>query len=354
MTRGKGFIFSIFFALIISFFLVILGKSEVNSSPTSTYSPRISSGSPLMILLDNSGSMGKCSQKDAQGKCFEEIPNRIDIVKEAIRERINQSDMASTKIGLVEFGNYKSYGTKERSCEAVKTLTNLEINNNRKINEGLGQIQANDDGPTPISYAIKSVVADLESQHLLPARILVITDGEPNCKPETKEPWFCGIIGTFANNQPPVEIKVDIIGYKATGKDGEFLECAKKYPDFFYYWGSANSPPELARKLKDAIPVPNPSTTPPSTPTTGTSPSISPTFPPPLPNPSTTSPSTTTTVTSPSIPPDCKLKTFIAIPLFLISFVIFITLFIRGQVKIVATVAAVVAALAAIVQALPC
>jgi hypothetical protein len=342
MTRGKVFIFSVVFGLIISFLLVIPGKSQVNNAPTSTYSPTISPGSPLMILLDNSGSMGKCSQKDALGQCLidRETPYRIDIVKEAIRKRINQPDLASTKIGLVELGDYKSYGlSKDKKCEAVKTLTNLEINN-PKNNEALNQIQANDDGTTPISYAIKSVVYDLEEQKLLPARMLLITDGEPNCKVETKERFLCGVIGTFVNNQPPVDIKVDVIGYKATGKDQEFSDCAKKYPNVFSYGGSADNPSELDRKIENAIPVPSPSTAPPSTPPIVTS----------VPSPSTT----TVPPVAPPPPPDCKLKAFIALALLVISVVTFITLFMRGQIKIAATVAAVVAAIAAIIQALPC
>lgn len=260
MIRGKFFRFVVVFALVFSFFLAISSKSPVNNATIPTLSPSITPGSPLVILLDNSGSMGKCSQKDEQGKCLidQERPYRIDIVKEAVRKRINQPDLASTNIGLVEVGNYRNYGlSKEKSCEAVKTISGPKSNNTSTITQGLNQIQANDDGTTPIAYAIQSVVYDLEANKLLPGRILLITDGEPNCKKETKNNWVCGIIGSLVNNQPPVDIKVDVIGYKATGKDQEFFDCAEKYPGVFTYWGSANNPQELERKIEDAIPHSN-------------------------------------------------------------------------------------------------
>jgi hypothetical protein len=76
--------------------------------------------------------MGRCSKEDSSGKCIldAEKPYRIDIVKEAIRLRITQPDLASTKIGLVEVGNYKAYGlSREQKCEAVKPLLTVDFNN---------------------------------------------------------------------------------------------------------------------------------------------------------------------------------------------------------------------------------
>lgn len=234
-----------------------------------------SSSSPLVILLDNSGSMGICSitrKEDGNDICIPnaEKPYKIDVVKKAILHRLDASnsiaDLGSTRIGLVEFGNWQSYGSlgtpkpipsdanSRFKCEAVKVLVQPELNNHQKLINVLSgnTITANDSGVTPLGFAINSVIYDvLEPKKLLPARILLVTDGKPNCTDEHKF-RFCNIVASL--KEQGVELTIDIIGYKAssidqsTGQknDKEFDDCAKKYSTVVRYLGSKDTLSELS------------------------------------------------------------------------------------------------------------
>lgn len=244
---------------------------------TSTITPTITptANIPLLILLDNSGSMGVCSlTKKENGKdvCIPnaEKPYKIDVVKKVILDRLDSSnsiaDLGSTRIGLVEFGNWQSYGSlgtpepiltsadSRFKCEAVKVLAEPKINNHQELISILSgnTIMANDSGVTPLGFAINSVIYDvLEPKKLLPARILLVTDGKPNCTNEHKIK-FCDIVAGLKERK--VDLTIDIVGYKAdnidpsTGQknDKEFTDCTDRYPKFFRYLGSKNTTSELS------------------------------------------------------------------------------------------------------------
>jgi hypothetical protein len=234
--------------------LLVIGSIQ-STKVTAQTTPRITSGTPLVILLDNSGSMGKCSVLDNKGKCIPnaENPTRIDIVKEAVRRRIIEEDLASTKIGLVEIGNYRGYPLNYQDrCKSVKTLISPALNNRSKIVSSLKEIQPNYDGVTPIAYAINLTRTNLKKQRLLPARILLITDGQPNCEDDYQYDLNDLLNGLPASG---IDMMLDIVGYKAYGKDNQFIECAKKHPQMVKYWGSVSTLEELDAKIKEALPI---------------------------------------------------------------------------------------------------
>lgn len=255
MSKRISFIFSLLLGFALAFLWLMPIAVEPNNAQTPTVNPRITPGSPLVIMLDNSGSMGKCPHKDAQGECTlgPEKQYRIDDAKKILSSILKESNFSSTKLGLVEFGNYQGYGKPwgER-CKAVKTLAEPGFNNERKIIRALDKVKPNDDGVTPVTNAINFVVNNLKRKKILPAKILMISDGEPNCEDEFSVD-LCGLIGTYVNADPPIELKLVIIGYKAKGKDSKFVECAKKYPGRVYYLGSASTPEELDDKIKEAL-----------------------------------------------------------------------------------------------------
>lgn len=259
-----------FLASIFVVFVLILTNTGKHNPTLAQISLQDSSRKPVVILLDNSGSMGRCSVVDADGNCVLDIekPYRIDVVKDAIGQRIAKTSMPSSKIGLVEFGNWQSYGVNQEDkrdrCEAVETLVLPEVNNQNKVVAALPKIQANDAGVTPIGFAINAVVNDIfRKYNLFPGKILLISDGNPNCIDQYKMD-LCDIIASLAGRG--VELEVDIIGYKANGQDSEFRKCADKYA-MVRYLGSADNRQELDDAL-DKIPELSPPLPTPTAPTT--------------------------------------------------------------------------------------
>lgn len=216
------------------------------------------SDSATVILVDNSGSMGRCSKIDSQEKCVPdaEQPYRIESVKDIIRQRISQGSFSSSKIGLAEFGNWKSYGLSyENRCQAFKPLVLPSTDSRNKVSEALKEINTNDDGVTPIGFAINAVVEDIFRKYdLFPAKIVLISDGDPNCVKEYKIN-LCDIVAGLVGRG--VDLKIKIFGYKAKGKDNEFRSCANKFPGMVEYFPS-ETPAELDRNLERDSPPPVP------------------------------------------------------------------------------------------------
>ncbi len=263
LSNRKAFVWVYLFTGTILFLIIsaVSSIALVQASSSSTVNK------PLIILVDNSGSMGRCSVVDSNNKCIldQEQPYRIDIVKESIRKRIDMMDNESAKIGIVELGNWRAYGNDYRGrCEAVKPLVLPELGNKGQILSALQEIRVNSDGVTPIPFAINSVVNDIfRSKNLLPAKILLLTDGSPNCTSESKLN-FCDIIAGLAARD--VELTVDIAGYQASGKDDDFISCARKYANMVRYLGSASNPAELDGLINKVQELPRISQTQPSNP----------------------------------------------------------------------------------------
>jgi hypothetical protein len=193
----------------------------------------------VVILVDNSGSMGRCSVRDSQGKCLldAEQPYRLESVKDVLSQRISQGSFTGTKVGLVELGNWKSYGLSyENRCDALKPLVFPRMNSRDEISESLREININSNGVTPIAFAINAVVQDIfRKSNLFPAKIALITDGAPNCTEKYKNN-LCDIVAGLAARK--VDLEIDIFGFKAKGQDDEFISCAKKFPDMVKYFPS--------------------------------------------------------------------------------------------------------------------
>jgi hypothetical protein len=93
----------------------------------------------------------------------------------------------------------------------------------------------------------------LEKNQLLPARVLLISDGQPNCQGNGYiAKHLCRILD--ATNKNSIQFKLDIIGYKASTKDAEFKECAKQHPEAVRYPDPANNPNELEITINKLLP----------------------------------------------------------------------------------------------------
>ncbi len=247
-------------------------SNQPTPTPTPTNQPTVSPNVPIIYLIDNSGSMGKCSILDNQGKCVKdaEKPYKVDNAKSAVLQKIDPqlsgADLIDRKIGLVEFGNWQDYGDPNiknlqgeaksiLQCRAVETRVEPELNNRDKIKQELEKIKPNDDGVTPIAYAINYVlknVLDVDIDNInVSAQIVLITDGEPNCDNEGQM-GLCGTISVLKASTVALEPWfVDIIGHKIKTKkeENEFEQCAKKHPKFVTYHGNMTTRDELFNKL---------------------------------------------------------------------------------------------------------
>jgi von Willebrand factor type A domain len=232
----------------IAFILLIIDATQIKpwNAMAQNWVPDVPPGSPIVILLDNSGSMGNCVPLNSGGCSVPELgKTRIDIIKKLILTRVTQTDLARTRIGLVEMGDYKRQGLpKEKACDAVETLLLPSDNSRNKFAEALQRIQPNDYGATPIANAIEHTATQLQKKALLPARILLITDGQPNCNQGISRKNICQAVRFLATEK--IAVKIDIVGYKAENKDNEFRECAEKYPGVIKYWGPFDNPTEVA------------------------------------------------------------------------------------------------------------
>jgi von Willebrand factor type A domain len=253
MVKNSKSIFIFLISIAFGFFLVFLSldKAAIAKSTLSISE----SDKPLVIIIDNSGSMGRCSVSDSQNNCIldKETPYRIDIVKQIVSEKIKQMSSTS-KIGLVEFGNYKEYNkinnSNKKPCEAVQILVKPVTGSRDKVLKYLQEIKANDDGVSPLGFSLRAVYNDI-LRDLTPAKILLISDGAPNCLPENKES-MCDLFDGWSERK--IDLKMHIIGYKVNPKDTEFINCAKRHPGMVSYEGSTENPKELEEKIDGVLP----------------------------------------------------------------------------------------------------
>jgi hypothetical protein len=239
---------------ITGFFFLTVSSSQIRQISAQTYNPTISPGEPLTIIVDNSGSMGTCASQDAQNKCIRsEKPYKIDTVKDGLRRRISQPDLALTKIGIVDFGDYKEqHLDKKNACLATRTIVPTNANHQSQIINALDRIKINDYGASPIPRAIDHAAREIEEQNPSSARILLVTDGGANCNDVYMYGKLCRVVDALSVNEK-IKFHLDIVGYQTGGKDTEFIECAKKHPDMVTYLPT-NTPAELDEKIDQVLP----------------------------------------------------------------------------------------------------
>nr|ADN16122.1 von Willebrand factor type A [Gloeothece verrucosa PCC 7822] len=172
--KTKLLLNSLFFASLTLIFLTLLGGCETREDPclltanpspslSTTTSPTPIAKSPVMIILDASGSMVKEKEK-IDGKL------KLDIAKESITTIINSSDASNLELSLTALGH------KSKDCK-----DNIEIfeEKNKKILDVLPAIKGGTE--TPLTEAIRqasSKFKDKKQKNI----IVLLTDGVESCK----------------------------------------------------------------------------------------------------------------------------------------------------------------------------
>jgi hypothetical protein len=244
------------FSCVLSAILV----SSVNTVAIAQVENDIPAGSPLMLLIDNSGSMGRCSKVDAQKKCIKdgEKPFKIDDVKNIIRQQLSKNDLSFTPVGVVEIGNLKRFSNEDINkdkkivCKASENILPIKLHSNDEISRSLDKIKPNDDGTSPISYALNQTINSLIEKKLLPARIILFSDGDPNCGDDYMQKDLCTLI-EILHKKGEIKFRLDVIGYKAQ-KDQTFVDCAKKLPGVVNYYPTGNIK-DLTEKVEQLMPI---------------------------------------------------------------------------------------------------
>ncbi len=208
---------------------------------------------PTIILIDNSGSMGKCSKKDSETICTDIKPYKIDEVKEAIRIQLKQKNISSDRIGITEFGNVK-YFPEKNWCKSTRDVLPIGNHSQSDINSSLDEIKPNDNGTSPINYAVNRAIQSLQNNNLKPSRIVLFSDGEPNCGDDSENylKSLCQTIRSSYQSEDKIDFKLHIIGYKAN-KDRQFRDCANELPKIVDYKTPKNKD-ELTKVVAKTFP----------------------------------------------------------------------------------------------------
>ena len=184
--------------------------------------------SGLIFILDNSGSMGEVFEGDI----------KLNAAKEAINQALENSQLDSLNMGLVEIGGH---------CN-VKESVPPNINNRQAIVTATNNVHPRPylDASTPIAESIYRASKMLKN-YSGEKRIILVSDGGANCQGEEDGEFplsACDMVASL-NNQG-IDFSLDLIGY-GKNNDKEF-ECIANLSDNYSY-----DTPDNPEKLKQEI-----------------------------------------------------------------------------------------------------
>lgn len=208
---------------IVALFIVLFSSSSTQS--------RISlSNSGLVLILDNSGSMGEVFEGDI----------KLNAAKKAIKNALENSQLDSLNMGLVEIGGHCS----------VQELVPLDLNNRQDIVTAANNVHPRPylDGATPIAESIHKASKMLKN-YRGEKRIILVSDGGANCQGE-KDGDFplsaCDMVASL-NNQG-ISFSLNLIGYGAN--DDKEFECIANLSDNYSY-DTPDNPEELRQEIEE-------------------------------------------------------------------------------------------------------
>lgn len=180
-----------------------LSALAASPSPTSspTVSPTVEDKSPVMLILDVSGSMDKPVSSKSQTK-------KIDDAKNVVTKIVNDSRSNSFDIGFTALGH------KNATCS-----NNVEvfsgIKNNKDIIPMLSKLKPK--GETPLAEAIQKVGTNLKGQRGN-STIVLVSDGEESCKGNP-----CDVVKSL--KQSGINFIFNAVAYGTNLQTNEQLKC---------------------------------------------------------------------------------------------------------------------------------
>ncbi|MEL6441381.1 MAG: vWA domain-containing protein [Cyanobacteria bacterium J06621_8] len=169
-----------------------------------------------IFILDNSGSM----DEELQGK------NKLVTAKETIKEVVNNPSLNAIDMGLIELGGH---------CE-VKELVKPGLNNREKLTSTVDRVQPRPyrDASTPIAEAIyeaSEIIRKYRNKNgEVPARIVLISDGEANCMKKEEFPLRpCDMVASLKNQD--ILFDLTLVNYGFASKKDKELECIARLSD---------------------------------------------------------------------------------------------------------------------------
>lgn len=181
------------------------GASD-SSAPAGSSSASEEAMSPVMIVLDASGSM---NENDAPGP-------RIDAAKTAVRNMV--AGLPTTaQVGLTVYGTHTGSSDAEKAagCKDISQLAAVGPVDKPALTKAVDGIEAS--GYTPIGASLQKAAAALPAEG--PRAVVLVSDGEDTCSP----PPPCDIAKQL--KQQGVDLVVHTVGFKVDAAARAQLSC---------------------------------------------------------------------------------------------------------------------------------
>lgn len=185
--------------------LLIIVSFSFLSSDYSVQAEVVSADDGLIIIVDNSGSMQDVFKGDT----------KINGVKKAINEAMNNRDFDFINTGLLEMGG---------QCE-VKELVSPGLNNRQIIRQASDNIRPHPyyASATPMAQSIYKAVNILQ-KYQGNKQIILLSDGGANCEGKGEFPLSaCDMVASLQNQG--IDFSFKLIGYAV--ENSRQFECIK-------------------------------------------------------------------------------------------------------------------------------
>ncbi|WP_152364866.1 vWA domain-containing protein [Microlunatus speluncae] len=158
----------------------------------------------LLLLLDSSGSM---KEKIGGGR------TKITAARSALT-KIVRALPARAEVGLRVYGATVFDRADEGACTDTQLVVPIGVGTRDRLEAAIAKYKPY--GETPIGYSLERAAEDLGREGR--RTIVLVSDGEETCLPDP-----CPVAAKLA--AAGVELKIDVIGFRVTGKARKQLRC---------------------------------------------------------------------------------------------------------------------------------
>ncbi|WP_197275120.1 vWA domain-containing protein [Luteipulveratus halotolerans] len=204
--------------------------AALTTPPAATAAPAVTpvaAQARLMMLLDASGSM---SAPDSTGK------PKIDAARSALHQVVN-SLPADANAGMRVFGATVKDKASPKACTDSQLAVPVATGNKAALSTAVDAYKPF--GETPMAYAMQQAANDLGPSGK--RSMILVSDGEDTCSPDP-----CKVAQQIADQG--IDLKIDVVGFRVSGKAQKDLQCIAKIGRGSYY--DASNTQDLTASLK--------------------------------------------------------------------------------------------------------
>lgn len=185
-----------------------------HSISTAQAAPTDGDGGKLVLVLDSSGSM-KEPAGDGQTK--------IAAARTALTRVVGRLP-ESAPVGLRVYGATVFKRSQPGACTDTQLTVPIATGNRPALRTAIAKYTPY--GETPIGYSLQEAAKDLGTEGK--RTIVLVSDGEATCAPEP-----CAVARSIAKQG--IDLKVDVVGFRVTGKARSDLQCVAREGRGDYY-----------------------------------------------------------------------------------------------------------------------